>query len=54
LADELGVEFRAVECKVNVEVDTVEGALGRVHPFKVFLEVLLGQVRGEGDDFLDA
>lgn len=54
LADELGVEFRAVEREVDVEVDTVEGALGCVHPFEVFLEVLLGQVGGEGDDFLDA
>lgn len=51
---QLGVEFRAVEGEVDVEVDAVESALRCVHAFKVFLEVLAAQVRGESDDFLDA
>ena len=40
LADELGVEFGAVEREVDVEVDAVESALRGVHAFKVFFEVL--------------
>lgn len=53
LADELGVELRAVEREINVEVDAVEGALWSVHALEVLLEVLARQVGGEGDDFLD-
>jgi hypothetical protein len=40
LANKLGVEFGAVEREVNVKVDAVKSALGRVHAFKVFFEVL--------------
>ena len=54
LADELGVEFRAVEGEVDVEVDAVEGSLRRVHALEVFLEVLAAQVGGQGDDFFYA
>lgn len=54
LADQLGAKLGAVEGQVNVKVDTVEGALRRVHALKVFFEVLARQVGREGDDFLDA
>jgi hypothetical protein len=40
LANELGVEFRTVESKVDVKVDAVKCALWSVHAFKVFFEVL--------------
>ena len=46
LADELGVEFGAVQGEVDVEVDAVEGALRRVHALEVFLEVLAAEVGG--------
>jgi len=39
LADQLGVEFAAVEREVNVEINAVEGSLWRVHSLKVFLKV---------------
>jgi hypothetical protein len=39
LANELGVELGAIEREVNVKVDAVKSALGRVHAFKVFFEV---------------
>ena len=54
LTDEFGVEFRTVECEVDVEVDAVESSLWGIHALKVFLEVLSAEVRGECDDFLDA
>jgi len=54
LAHELCVELAAVERKVDVKVDAVEGALGRVHSFKVLLEVLAGKVRRQSHDFFDA
>ena len=54
LADELGVELAAVEGEVDVEVDAVEGALRRVHALEIFFEIFAREVRGEGDDFLDA
>jgi hypothetical protein len=54
LADELGVEFRTVQSKINVEVDAIEGSLGGVHALKVLLEVLAAEVRGKSNDFLDA
>jgi hypothetical protein len=44
LTNKLGVEFRSVERKVDVEVDAVEGALGRVHALKVFFEVFAREV----------
>lgn len=53
LAHELCVELAAVEGKVDVKVDAVEGALGRVHSFKVLLEVLAGKVRRQSHDFFD-
>jgi hypothetical protein len=40
LANELGVELGTVEREVNVKVHTVKRALGCVHTFKVFFEVL--------------
>lgn len=54
LADQLGAELGAIEGEVDVKVHPVERALGRVHALKVLLQVLTGEVRGEGDDFLDA
>lgn len=39
LADELGVELAAVEGEVDVEIDSVEGALRRVHALEVLFEV---------------
>lgn len=44
LADKLGVELGAVEGEVDVEIDTVEGALGCVHPLEVLLEILPAQI----------
>lgn len=40
LADQFGAEFTAVQREVNIEVDTVEDALGCVHALEVGLEVL--------------
>lgn len=40
LADELGVEFGAVEREVNVKVDAVKSALRGIHAFKILFEVL--------------
>lgn len=54
MADELGIEFGAVEGEVDVEVHSVESALRSVHALKVLLEVLAAEVGGERDDFLDA
>jgi hypothetical protein len=54
LAHKFSVEFRAVEGEVDVEVDTVECALWRIHALKVLFEVFAAEVGGEGDDFLDA
>jgi len=54
LANELGVELGAIEGEVDVEVHSVESALGSVHALKVLLEVLAAEVGGECDDFLDA
>lgn len=54
LTNELGVEFRAVESEVDVEVHSVESTLRRVHALKVLLEVLAAEVGSEGDDFLNA
>jgi hypothetical protein len=39
LAHQLGIELAAVQRQVDVKVDTVECALGRVHPLEVLLEV---------------
>jgi hypothetical protein len=54
LANELGVEFGAVEGEVDIEVHAVESTLRRVHALKVLLEVLAAEVGGECDNFLDA
>ena len=54
MANELGVEFGAVEGEVDIEVHAVESALRRVHALKVLLEVLAAEVGGECDNFLDA
>ena len=40
LANQLGIELRAIESKVNVKVDTVKSTLGRVHAFKILFEIL--------------
>jgi hypothetical protein len=53
LAHKLSVELGTVQCEVDIEVDTVEGTLGRVHALKVLFEVLAREIGGEGDDFLD-
>lgn len=44
LTHELGVELRAVQGEVDVEVDAVEGALGSVHALEVLFEVLSAEV----------
>lgn len=54
LADQFGAEFTAVQGEVDVKVYSVEDTLGRVHAFEVSLQILARQVRGEGDDLLDA
>lgn len=54
LTYELGIELCAVECEVDIEVNAVECALGRVHALEIFLQILAAQVGGESDDFLDA
>jgi hypothetical protein len=54
LANELGVEFGAVEGEVDVEVHSVESTLRSIHALKVLLEVLAAEIGGECDDFLDA
>ena len=54
LAHELGVELGAVESEVDVEVDAVKGTLGSVHALEVFFEVLSAEIRGQGDNLLDA
>jgi len=54
LADELGVELGAVEREVYVKVDAVKSALRGVHALKVLFEIFAREVRGKGDDFLDA
>jgi hypothetical protein len=54
LANKLGIEFGTIKSQVNVEVHSVESALGCVHALKVLLEVLAAKVRGERDDLLDA
>ena len=51
LADEFGTELGPVQRQVDIEVDSVEGSLGGVHALEVLLEVLAGQVRGQGDNF---
>lgn len=53
LADKLGVEFGPIKRKVNVEVDAIESALGCIHAFEVFFEVLPGEIRGECNNLLD-
>lgn len=40
LANELGVEFGAVEREIDVEVYAVESSLRCVHALKIFFEVL--------------
>lgn len=37
LADQLCIEFGTIEREVDIEVNSVEGALWSIHPFKVFL-----------------
>lgn len=54
LADKFGVEFGAVESEVNVKVNAVKSALRCVHALKVLFKVLAAEVRGEGNNFLDA
>ena len=54
LADQLGAELTSVQREVDVKVYPVEDTLRCVHALEVGLEVLARQIRGEGDDFLDA
>lgn len=54
LANELGAELGAVQSKVDVEVDAVEGSLRRVHTLEVLFEVLARQVGRESNDLLDS
>jgi hypothetical protein len=44
LADQLSIKFGSVKREVYVEIDAIEGALRRIHAFKVLLKVLAGQV----------
>ena len=54
LAHELSVEFGAIERKVDIEVDAIEGALWCVHALEVLFEVLATKVGGESNDFFYA
>jgi hypothetical protein len=54
LAHKFGIELGSVEREVNIEVNTIECALRRVHALKVLFKILAAKVRGQGDDFLDA
>lgn len=54
LTHQLGIEFAAVERKIDVEIHAVESALRRIHALKVFLEILAREIGGESDDFLNA
>ena len=54
LADELGIELAAVEGEVDIEVNAVESALGRVHALEILFEILPREIRRQGDDFFDA
>ena len=40
LADKLRIELTPIEREIDIEVNTVEGPLRRVHPLKVLLQVL--------------
>lgn len=40
LAHELGAEFTAVECEVDIEVYTVEDSLRGIHAFEIGFQVL--------------
>lgn len=53
LADKLCAEFTTIQCEVNVKVHSVKSTLRRVHALEIGLQVLTGQIGGEGDDFLD-
>ena len=46
LTNQLSIKLRPIKREVDIEVDAVKRALGRVHAFKVFFEVLSGEVRG--------
>lgn len=54
LAHQLSTELRAVQCQVNIKVDSVKSSLRRVHALKVLFEILARQIRRECNDFLDA
>lgn len=42
LTHQLGLEFAAVESEVNIKIDSIEGALGRINALTVLLEILAG------------
>jgi hypothetical protein len=54
LANQFCVEFGSVKGEVDVEIHTIECSLRGIHSFKVLLEILPGQIRGECNDFLDS
>ena len=53
LADKLGVELRAIECEIDIKVNSVECSLRGIHPLKVLLQILPRKIRGEGNHFFD-
>lgn len=44
LAHKLSVEFRSVKREIDVEINTIESPLRRVHAFKVFLEIFTAEI----------
>jgi hypothetical protein len=37
LTYQLRIKLAAIKCQVDVKIDTVEGTLWRIHPFKILL-----------------
>lgn len=54
LANKLGAKLGSIKGQVDIEVDTVKGALWSVHSLKVLLQVLAREIRGKGDNLFDA
>jgi hypothetical protein len=44
LANDFSTQLRAIQGKVDVEVDAVEGTLWGVHTLKIFLKILAAKI----------
>lgn len=53
LTHQFGIELAPIKSKVNIEVDTVESALGGIHSFKVLFKILSREITCQSHDFLD-